>query len=150
MKKILTIEAKESYLNAAILILRLSIAVLMLTHGFPKLEKLLEGGEIKFADPIGLGPAFSLILVVFAEFFCSILIGIGLFTRLATIPLIINMSVAAFIVHEADPIGRKELALLYLLIYLTLTVIGGRKYSVDSLLTRNNNIKGTGYLNLLL
>ncbi|MCK4989247.1 MAG: DoxX family protein, partial [Bacteroidales bacterium] len=97
---------------------------------------LLAGGEIQFGNPLGVGPALSLILVVFAEFVCSIFIGIGLGTRLASIPLMFTMFVAAFISHGADPFGRKEMALLYLLFYLTLLVVGSRKYSIDYLLTR--------------
>jgi len=108
----------------------------MITHGWPKLSKLLAGGEIQFGDPIGLGPVLSLILVVFAEFFCSILIGIGLGTHLATIPLIFTMFVAAFVAHADDPFRQKEMALLYILIYLTLLVVGSRKYSIDYLLRK--------------
>jgi putative oxidoreductase len=127
---------REVYLDLLVLFLRIAIAALMISHGLPKLSKLLEGGEIQFGDPIGLGPTLSLILVVFAEFFCSILIGIGLGTRLATIPLMITMFVAAFITHGADPFQRKEMALLYLLFYISLLIIGSRKYSVDYLISR--------------
>ncbi len=118
-----------------ILILRLAVAGFMLTHGYPKLLKLIAWGEIKFGDPIGLGVTLSLILAVFAEFFCSVFIAMGLGTRYATIPLIITMSVAAFVVHASDPFGRKELALLYLLIYLTLFFTGSGKYSLDYLIS---------------
>lgn len=136
MKKLFQININPTYLNIIVLVLRISIAFFMIRHGLPKLEKLLAGGEIKFANPFGLGPAISLALVVLAEFFCSILIGIGLGTRLSTIPLIITMLVAAFITHGGDPIGRKESALMYLLIYLTLLVVGSGKYSFDYILTR--------------
>ena len=134
MKRLFHTGTREEYLDILVLLLRVSIAAFMITHGWPKLSKLLAGGEIQFGDPIGLGPSISLILTVFAEFFCSILIAIGLGTRLATIPLMITMLVAAFIAHGPDPFGRKETALLYLLIYLTLFVIGSRKYSIDHLL----------------
>ena len=136
MKRLFHTGTREEYLNILILFLRIAIAALMLMHGFPKLSKLLEGGEIQFGDPIGLGPTISLFLVVFAEVFCSILIGIGLGTRLATIPLMFTMIVAAFITHGADPFQRKEMALLYLLFYITLLVIGSRKYSMDYLISR--------------
>ncbi len=136
MKRLLYTGTREGYLDLLLLILRITLAAFMLTHGWPKLTRLFAGGEIQFGDPIGLGPALSLILVVFAEFFCSVLIGIGLGTRLATIPLIITMAVAAFVAHGSDPFGRKEIALLYLLFYLTLLVIGSRKYSIDYLITR--------------
>jgi len=138
MKKLLYTGTREEYLDILILLLRVSLAAFMLTHGWPKLTKLLAGGEIQFGDPIGLGPAFSLGLVVFAEFFCSILIGIGLGTRLASIPLIVTMFVGAFIAHGDDPFGRKEMALLYLLFYFTLFVVGSRKYSIDYLITRSS------------
>ncbi|MCB1121223.1 MAG: DoxX family protein [Verrucomicrobiae bacterium] len=116
-----------------LVLLRVFSAAFMLTHGYPKLTRLFAEGEIQFGDPIGIGPAASLTLAVFAEFFCSILVGLGLFTRLAAIPLMITMSVAAFIAHGADPFGRKEMALLYLLLFTTLLVFGAGKYSLDRL-----------------
>lgn len=127
---------REESLNILVLVLRIAIAAFMITHGWPKFLKLLEGGEIQFGDPIGLGPAFSLVLAVFAEFFCSILIGIGLGTRLASIPLMVTMFVAAFISHGPDPFRRKEVALLYFLFYLAFLVLGSRKYSIDYFLNR--------------
>lgn len=136
MKKIFQTGTNEEYLNILVLILRICIAAFMLTHGLPKLSRLFAGGEIQFGDPLGLGPALSLILVVFAEFLCSILIGLGLGTRLASIPLMFTMLVAAFIAHGPDPFGRKEIALLYFLFYLTLLVTGSRKYSIDYLISR--------------
>jgi len=135
IKKAFNTRTREKSLDLMVFIVRITIAAFMITHGWPKLLRLLEGGEIQFGDPIGLGPALSLILAVFAEFFCSVLIGIGLGTRLAAIPLIITMAVAAFVAHGGDPFRQKEMALLYLLIYLTLVVTGGRKYSIDFLLT---------------
>jgi putative oxidoreductase len=137
MKRLFQTGTREEYLNILVLVLRVSIAAFMITHGWPKLSKLLAGGEIQFGDPIGLGPTLSLILTVFAEFVCSVLIGIGLGTRLASIPLIFTMFVAAFVAHGPDPFRQKEVALLYLLIYLTLFVIGSRKYSIDYLITKN-------------
>ena len=107
----------------------------MLTHGYSKLQKLLAG-NFQFADPIGLGPEISLGLAVFAEFLCSILIVLGLGTRLASIPLIVTMAIAAFITHGADPFGRKELALFYLISYTVLLLMGSGKLSVDRFISR--------------
>ncbi len=86
---------------------------------------------MQFGDPLGIGPAASLHLSAFAEFICAILIILGLLTRLASIPLIINMAVAALIVHSADDFGTKEMSLLYLGIFLTLFFTGPGKYSAD-------------------
>ncbi len=131
--------SKHPYiLDTMLLIVRLSIAALMLTHGLPKLSKLMAGGEIKFANPIGLGPTVSLILVVFSEVFCSFLIAIGYKTRLATIPLIITMLVAAFITHYGDGIHKQEKALLYILIYLVILIKNGGKFSLDNILKNSH------------
>lgn len=103
----------------------------MLTHGFPKLLKLFGSEEIVFGDPIGIGMAMTLALAVFAEFICSILVILGLGTRLAAIPLMVTMFTAAFVVHAADPFQRKEMAILYLLIFTVLLISGGGKHSLD-------------------
>jgi len=103
----------------------------MLTHGIPKVQRVFSGNW-HFSDPIGLGPQISLFLASFAEAGCSVLIILGLSTRLATIPLMITMSVAAFIQHGDDPFSRKETALLYLVIFFLLFFFGGGKYSLDN------------------
>lgn len=121
--------------DLASFILRLSLGLLMLSHGFPKLMKLMDG-NMEFGDPIGIGVPASLTLTVFSEVICSILIIIGLWTRLALIPLIITMVVAAFIVHSTDPLGTKEPSLMYLFGYITLFLLGSGKYAVDAILKK--------------
>lgn len=126
--------------NVALVILRVAIGILMLTHGIGKFEKLVSGEPIQFSDPLGVGATTSLVLAVFAEVLCSILLMVGLFTRFAAIPLLITMLVAAFIVHANDGFGKQEFALLYALIYLTIAFIGAGKYSLDNLISKNRNI----------
>jgi putative oxidoreductase len=138
MKRLLQFGFNQITRDFWILLYRILIAAFMLTHGLPKLQRLLAGGEIRFGDPIGLGPEASLALAVFAEFFCSILVALGLGTRLASIPLVITMAVAAFIAHGSDPFGRKELALLYMISFLTIFFLGGGKFSLDHLITRKS------------
>ena len=117
-------------LDFGLLLLRLLSGGLILTHGFPKLQKIIEG-NLQFGDPLGFGAATSLYLSTFAEFFCAILLILGAFTRLALIPLIINMSVAVFIVHSADKFEVKELALFFLGAFLTLFFTGPGSISID-------------------
>jgi len=114
-----------------LLLFRLAISGLMLTHGIPKLITFFTSDEIQFADPIGLGMVFSLGFAVFAEFICSILVILGLGTRLAVLPLIATMAVAALIVHWTDGFGRQELPLLYMSGYLLLYFSGAGRYSLD-------------------
>jgi len=102
-------------------------------HGLPKLEKLMGPEEVKFYSFLGLGAGISLALAVFAEFFASLLLALGLFTRLSLIPLIFTMAVAAFAVHGDDPFSKMEKSLLYLVAYLVLLFIGPGKISLDYL-----------------
>ena len=117
--------------DLGLLVLRLFFGGFMLTHGWGKAVKLFEGNLDKFADPIGIGAPASLILTVFAEVVCAILLVVGFKTRLASVPLMITMLVAAFIVHADDPFGKKEFALLYFAGYLAIFFMGAGKYSVD-------------------
>lgn len=119
-------------IDLALFLLRLTVGILMLTHGMGKFTTLFGDEPIKFADPIGLGEPASLVLAVFAEVLCSILLIFGIATRLAAIPLLITMMVAFFIVHANDELGHKELPLIYLMIYLCLAITGAGKISVDN------------------
>ncbi|NIF06030.1 DoxX family protein [Chryseobacterium sp. Tr-659] len=119
-----------------LLAVRVFVGFAMLSHGFPKLQMLLAGGKIEFFDFMGLGPQISLILTVFAEFVCSILLILGLFTRISLGFLIFTMVIAAFVVHGADPFEKREMSLVYLSVYLLLMVIGAGKVSVDHMIER--------------
>ena len=131
LKKIFSTTFYQPIGHLWLLLLRMVISIFMIIHGFPKLMKLFSG-NIEFADPLGIGELSSLSLVVFAEVICSILIFFGAATRIASIPLIITMAVAAFVIHQDDPFMIKEKAFLYLLIYFNLLIFGPGKYSVDN------------------
>ncbi len=123
-------------LSIAFLIFRVAVGIFMLTHGFGKLKMLLAGGPIQFLDPIGLGPTISLILVVFAEFACSIFLILGLATRFSAVTLMVTMLVAGLIFHAAHPFSAKELAFLYAAVYFVIAFTGAGKYSLDSLISK--------------
>lgn len=125
--------------NLMLLLLRLAAGVFMLTHGVGKVSTLFGDEPIAFADPIGIGETASLILAAFAEFLCSILLIFGIATRLAAIPLLITMLVAAIIVHANDEFGRKELPLLYAVIFLSIALAGAGKISIDHWINQKLN-----------
>jgi putative oxidoreductase len=133
MNKILSTKYSHAQLDLALLFLRITVGVLMAHHGYGKLMHFDEYSG-KFMEFMGLSAGVSLGLVVFSEFFCSLLLVIGLFTRLALLPLIITMLVAAFKAHGGDVMGEGEMAFLYLSVYLALLLKGAGKYSVDALL----------------
>ncbi|MCB0454952.1 MAG: DoxX family protein [Aequorivita sp.] len=116
--------------NLGLLLLRMGFGAMMLTHGIPKLLKMLSG-DFSFGDPIGIGEPASLFLAVLSEVLFPLLVIIGFKTRLAAIPVIITMVVAAFVVHAADPLRTKEMAILYLIGFIAIALLGAGKYSVD-------------------
>ena len=134
MKKLVNIYENKKSMDMALLVVRITVAGLMLAHGLPKLEMLLSGDPVQFPAVFGLSAASSLALAIFAEVVCSVLILVGLGTRLAVIPLIFTMLVAAFYIHSADPFARKEPAMLYLIPYVMLLLAGSGKYALDHLL----------------
>ena len=122
--------------NVFLLLVRVAVSFAMLSHGFPKLQMLLEGGDIQFYNFLGLNSTISLTLTIFAEFVCSIFIILGLFTRWATFFLIFTMAFAAFIYHSGDPFIKKELSILYLCVYLLLFVFQAGKFSIDAMISK--------------
>ena len=104
----------------------------MMAHGYDKLIHLNEY-KTDFLNFLGIGTTGSLLLVIFAEFFCALFVVIGLFTRVVTIPLIITMVVVVFQVNTLDFFGKAELGAQYLAGYLVLLLSGPGKVSVDGI-----------------
>lgn len=122
----------EYFKNIGLLIFRLVLGAFMLSHGWQKLSNF-ETLKSVFPDPLGVGSPLSLSMIIFAEFGCSLLIILGLFARLATLPLMFGMLIAIFVIHGNDPFSVKELPLLYLSMYAALFFTGPGKYSSDKL-----------------
>ena len=135
MKKIFSTTYNPLQLDLLIFFARIMIACLMMTHGLPKMSKMLAG-NFEFADPIGLGEKTSLIIVVLSEVGCSVLLILGLASRIALFGLIFTMFVIVFVTHASDSIGEKETPVLYLLTFVMLFVSGPGKFSLDYLISR--------------
>ena len=129
-------KVNDTVINGLILVIRLFVGISMLTHGLPKLDELIANDKIEFMNFLGLGSAISLVLVVFAEFLCSVFIILGFLTRFSTIPLMVTMLIAFFVVHGSDPYATKELSLVYFFFYLTIFVLGSGKFSLDWLFSK--------------
>jgi putative oxidoreductase len=144
-------ERKDTTAAIGLLILRVGLGGYLLTHGWGKLQMLLAGGATNFGDPVGLGSTLSLVLVTTSEFLCALMVILGLATRIAAVPVVITMAVAAFVVHGRDPWTMeaaamaffsgasktwfsKEPALLFLIPFLSLVFTGGGKLSLDGLI----------------
>jgi putative oxidoreductase len=133
MRRIFSTRYSENVFSIGLFILRAGAGALMIPHGYDKLNKF---GEMTtgFPDPFHVGPTASLALLIFAEFFCAIFIILGLFTRLACIPLIIAMSMAVYIGHKGQIFGEGEHAALYVIIFACLLFTGPGKFSLDKII----------------
>ena len=137
--------------SVGLLILRLVMGGYLISHGWGKLQMLLDGNFDQFGDPVGLGSGVSLVLIVLAEVLCSLLVILGLLTRVAAVPVVIAMAVAAFVVHANDPwtLGggaalfqageaetwaSREPAVLFLTAFLTLVFTGPGMFAIDALI----------------
>lgn len=133
MLKLLNLSFLPRSTSLGLLILRVGLGLSMaLLHGQAKLLNF-SATAAKFPALFGLPSNVNLGLAVFAEVVCSALLVIGFLTRFAALTLSITMAVAFFMVHQGALTGENsgELALIYLLGYLTLLFAGAGRYSVD-------------------
>lgn len=134
MKRLLTTSCTNTSFNIAAFLLRVVFgSLIFIQHGLPKIQGFSQRSST-FYDPFGIGHQASLLLVIFAEVFCAGFVVIGLFTRLAVIPLLIAMSVVVFMNKKGAPLGEIEMPLLFMGAFLAILFIGSGKYSVDGAL----------------
>jgi putative oxidoreductase len=124
------------YRDLGLLVLRLGVGIMFLTHGFPKLiggpekwEKI--GGAMKYTG-IEFAPAFWGFMAAFSEFFGAICLIMGIFFRPACMLLTITMAVAATMhLGKGEGLQRASHAIESGILFLSLIFIGPGKHSID-------------------
>ena len=94
-----------------LLALRVLFGVLLLSHGIAKVNDFAALSEV-FPDPLGLGSRISLTLAILGALFCSV----------------------GFVVHGDDPFAVKELAAIYLSVFVLMYISGPGNYALDRLI----------------
>ena len=87
--------------DLALLLMRLGFGLsLFLKHG---LEKLTGYSQMvtHFPNPLGIGAHASLAYALLSDGICSLLVLLGVGTRLAALVIVINLSVVFFLVDHA-------------------------------------------------
>ena len=119
--------------NISLLLFRFFISCALMTHGYGKLIRLIDGniwGRTHFI----FNEEVSMALVVFGEFFAPLFVVIGFGTRIFAIPIIYTFCVIVFDVHWEDSFGKMEKGLMFLVSYISIFLIGPGKISVDNLI----------------
>ncbi|MBR2608201.1 MAG: DoxX family protein [Bacteroidales bacterium] len=117
-----------------ILAVRVFFGVLFFLHG---VDKMMNFNQLSLNYPsvFGLGSYMTLMLAVFCEFCCSLFLIAGLLERIILIPMIVSMAVAYFDVHDAI-LPEGELALIYMVVFFILFMVGPGRFSLDYMLDR--------------
>ena len=137
MKKLFSTRVSETTLALALFILRVGAgSLMMISIGYDKLQNY-ASKSAGFKPFFGLSGKTEFTMLVFAEFFCAAFIVLGLFTRLAAIPLVFAMGVALFIAHHGHFYGEGKNAGIYLVCFLTILLAGPGKFSLDRLISKS-------------
>ena len=110
--------------DLGLLFLRVSGALFLLwVHGLPKLLNYSEQLKL-IEDPFHLGANITLLLAIFAEVLCPLLIIAGVMVRLACLPILSVLLIALMVVHPEWTLFEAQFGWLLLIIFTTL-LIGG-------------------------
>ncbi len=118
-----------------LLALRLGLALIFFTHGYPKLVHGGGGMQAFFAQH-GL-PAYFVYVAGVLEVFGAVLLVLGVFTRPVALLLAIEMGVAIWKVHSTGgylAMHNYEFPMALATTCFALATVGAGAFSVDSLL----------------
>lgn len=118
--------------SVGLLVLRAAGLSLFLKHGLEKLTGYSTMVQ-HFPDPLHVGAHAGLAFALLSDGICSVLVMIGLATRLAAAVILINLLTVFFFVHRATYFsnGHVELVALYIIIFATLLFTGPGRFSID-------------------
>jgi putative oxidoreductase len=120
-------------LDAALLILRVVLGIIMIHHGWPKLTNL--GGTIEGFTGIGIPlPALAAVFATVAEVVGGLLMLVGVFTDIAGLMFALDILGAILFVHAKNGMavseGGVEWPLALLAMALAVALAGPGRYAV--------------------
>jgi putative oxidoreductase len=133
MKKLMSINYSDTAFNVGVFVLRVTTGLMMfINHGIGKLTNF-NVMQTTFPDPLHIGHRWSLVLSILAEVFGSLLLVIGLFSRIAALLLVVDLAVALIFVHWEQPVKNFEIVIVFLSAFFFQLLAGPGKYSMDAM-----------------
>ena len=118
-----------------LLFMRVSAGLFLLgVHGLPKLlDYRVELQRIE--DPFHLGANLTLMLAIFAEVLCPLLIIGGVFVRLACLPILCVLLVALLVVNPQWSVVDGQFGWLLLILFSSIFIAGPGRLALNSRFT---------------
>ncbi len=131
LKQIIDPSPSQRLVDQGLLLFRLLAGFALLrVHGWEKIAHYEE--EVRLIpDPFGLGGEVNVIIAIFSDVFCALLVMLGLFTRLASLAILATVLVGLLFVHFNDPWHGKDVPLVYSIMFGLILLLGPGKYSLD-------------------
>lgn len=120
----------EQARDIGLLFLRVSGGLFLLwVHGLPKLLDFTVQLQL-IEDPFHLGAHLTLILAIFAEVLCPLLIVAGVLARLACLPILFVLLVALLVVHPQWSVAEGQFGWLLLILFTTVLIAGPGRLAI--------------------
>jgi putative oxidoreductase len=117
--------------DIGLLFLRVSGGLFLLwVHGLPKLLDFTAQLQL-IEDPFHLGSHLTLVLAIFAEVLCPLLIVAGLLARLACVPILFVLLVALLVVHPQWSVAEGQFGWLLLILFTTVFIAGPGRLAIS-------------------
>ncbi len=126
--------------DTGLLILRLGAGLMLaLLHGWGKFPP--SEGFVGMVGGLGFpAPTLFAWLAAIAEFIGGLMIAVGLLTRPVALFVTLHFLFVVFLAHAGDPIGQRELPLLFLVAAATVMLTGPGRFSLDAMMGRKDTV----------
>ncbi|WP_112194798.1 DoxX family protein [Pseudomonas sp. LG1E9] len=120
--------SESRHQDLGLLFLRASGALFLLwVHGVPKVLNYNDQLQL-IEDPFHLGAHVTLLLAIFAEVLCPVLIVAGVWVRLACLPILAVLLIAMVVVHPQWTVFEGQFGWLLLIIFTSVLIAGPGRF----------------------
>lgn len=134
--RITKVNPPVNYFHAAMLLFRVGVSLqLMLVHGFKKVGIGVDTAE-QIPNPLNLPETINEYFAIGSNLIAPVFIIIGLFTRIAALPVLAVTLTGFFVLHWNDSLLVKDVPLIYSFVFLLICILGPGKYSFDYLIQK--------------